>query len=108
VPIYDFVCDRCGPFEHRRDPASAGAPLRCGGCGAAARRVYGAPMVRSPGNPFSSATRDVRSRVERAHTGEPVVSYGSPGSGTQVKQAMHELKHGHHHHRPRQPWLIGH
>jgi len=108
VPIYDFACELCGPFEQRRDPVSAGDPLECTGCGAPARRVYGPPMVRSPGNPFASGTREVRSKVERAHTGEPVISYGSPRPGRPVKQAMHDLKPGHHNDGPRQPWLIGH
>ena len=108
VPIYDFVCDACGPFEQWRDSASAGDPLRCSACGASARRVYGAPLVRSPGDPFASASRAVRARVERSHTGEPVVSHGSAQPGRPVQQVVHDARHGHHGHAPRRPWLIGH
>ncbi len=108
MPIYDFLCARCGPFEQRRDPASAGDPVPCPVCEAPARRVYGAPMMRSPGDPFASERREVRARVARSHTGEPAISYGSTPPGRPVKEAIHDLRPGHHRHAPRPPWLLGH
>jgi putative FmdB family regulatory protein len=108
VPVYEYRCGACGPFEERRDHAVAGEPLACPACGASAARAYGAPFVRSPASPFASASRDVRARVERSHTGEPVLSHGGPPPGRAVDQVMHAARHGHHRHAPRQPWLIGH
>jgi putative FmdB family regulatory protein len=107
VPIYQFTCETCGPFERRRDAASAGEPAACETCGTPARRVFAAPMTRAPGDPFASASRDVRARAERSRTGEPMVSHGHTPAGRPAGQVMHEFKHDHHH-ASRRPWLVGH
>ena len=108
MPIYDFMCEDCGPFEQWRDHAAAGEPLACPSCGARARRSYAAPFVRSPAGPFASASREVRARAERSHTGEPVVRESTPG-GRPLESALRPHGHGHaHRHPPPRPWLIGH
>ena len=108
MPVYDYVCETCGAFEARRDHESAGEPLACPACGAPARRTFAAPLVRSPAGPFAAASREVRARVERSHTGEPVISHAQPPLGRPVEKVMHGFKHGHHHHARRRPWLLGH
>jgi putative FmdB family regulatory protein len=112
MPTYDYACSACGPFEIWRDHREAGTPLRCPACGGSADRHFCAPGLRAPGDPFHSASRDVRARAERARTGEPVTSYGAlPGR---------PVSGGHHHggaqhgnargavRAPARPWQVGH
>jgi len=105
MPTYGYACPACGPFERRVDHEEAGQPQGCPGCGEPGLRAYAAPHVRSPAGPFASASNALRSRLERAHTGEPVVSQGPPPG-----REMAALRHGHggHAHGLRQPWAIGH
>jgi len=107
VPIYEYRCTACGPFEARRDHTRAGEPGTCPSCGTAAPRAFAAPFVRSPAGPFASVSREVRARVERSHTGEPVRSEGALPAGRRFDEVMHGMRHAHHRHAPRQPWLIG-
>lgn len=45
MPLYDYRCDRCGPFEIWHKMAETGAPRACGGCGAIATRIFTAPNI---------------------------------------------------------------
>jgi len=105
MPTYEFACAACGPFEQWVDHERAGQPQGCPACGEPARRAWAAPFVRSPAGPFASVSSAVRSRVERARTGEPVVTRHLPAG-----RDLAALRHGHHAHAhgPRQPWAIGH
>jgi len=47
MPIYEFVCEGCGPFEQRRSFAEAGDPMSCPSCGNEAQRVFSIPNTRS-------------------------------------------------------------
>jgi putative FmdB family regulatory protein len=38
MPLYEYVCDTCGPFAAMRPLASFAAPCDCPDCGAAAPR----------------------------------------------------------------------
>ena len=40
MPIYDFECDRCGPFSSMRPMAQCGDPLACPACGAQSPRAF--------------------------------------------------------------------
>ena len=94
MPLYEYRCAQCGPFDHRRVPEEANAPLPCPRCGAPARRVYTAPATPSRsgprggggaggrgrgvpgrgGGPLAGAGAADRARVDRALSGEPVVT----------------------------------
>jgi putative FmdB family regulatory protein len=39
MPLYDYECERCGPFTALRPMADYDAPLDCPDCGASAPRV---------------------------------------------------------------------
>ncbi len=45
MPMYDYLCDACGPFTAIRPMAEFQAPHQCDGCGAEARRA----MLTAPG-----------------------------------------------------------
>jgi putative FmdB family regulatory protein len=73
MPVYEFECGRCGPFEARRpvsDPAAT-----CPSCAAPGRRVYSTPAVRRMGAPLRRAL----DREERSSGAPEVVSRPGPG-----------------------------
>ena len=47
MPTYAYRCPRCGGFELLRPMAEASAETQCPDCGESARRVFGAPALRS-------------------------------------------------------------
>ena len=40
MPIYEFLCATCGPFEQHRPLAEASAPMACPSCQVEAQRIY--------------------------------------------------------------------
>jgi putative FmdB family regulatory protein len=82
VPLYEFRCADCGPFDLRRGMQDAPAAAPCPSCARPARRVY----TVSGGGPFTGPLRGAdkldRARVDRARSGEPVVT--GPPSGRRL------------------------
>jgi putative FmdB family regulatory protein len=94
VPVYEFVCEDCGPFEQRRSVAEAGDPMACPSCGREARRVYSMPnSARMP-----SALSGAIDRAEKSAY-EPEVMRGPAGR----IGAGQGHRHGHG-----RPWTAGH
>jgi putative FmdB family regulatory protein len=93
MPVYEFLCEGCGPFERRRSFEEAGEPMLCPGCGAAAKRVYSVPgVVKTPANISRALNRAEKS----AHEPEVVRQEHSPGA------------HEHRHRGSGRPWQLGH
>ena len=94
MPIYEFLCDDCGPFEKRRTFAEAGDSTACPSCGEAARRVYSMPATRN----VPVALSDAMHRAEKsAHEPEVVRQpAGEPLPGRRYKPG-HGGHHGHNH-----------
>jgi len=40
MPVYDYLCERCGPFTEMRPMAVSGAPQACPECGEDAPRAF--------------------------------------------------------------------
>ena len=40
MPVYDYLCERCGPFTEMRPMAECDVPQRCPRCGRAAPRAF--------------------------------------------------------------------
>ncbi len=55
MPIYEFLCEECGPFEERRSFEGAGNPAICRECGTTARRVYSIPNFKAMPATLSNA-----------------------------------------------------
>lgn len=94
MPIYEFLCEDCGPFEERRSFAEAGASTACPFCGEAARRVYSMPSTRKMPSALSNAMRRTEKsahepEVVRKHAGDPL-----PGRRYRPSHGGH---HGHDH-----------
>ncbi|MDX2272087.1 MAG: zinc ribbon domain-containing protein [Cyanobacteriota bacterium] len=84
MPLYEFKCNTCGPFDVWRAMAEATLPQDCPECQAPARRVFSAPMLLNAGR-FPKPKGDseprlvqkqaepapVSTRVQSASTGRP-------------------------------------
>ncbi len=47
MPLYEFRCDRCGPFDLMRPLAESEAPATCPTCQESAKRIFSPPMLLS-------------------------------------------------------------
>jgi putative FmdB family regulatory protein len=75
MPIYDFACEGCGPFEQWRSFAEAGEPMMCPSCGEEVRRIYSMPNTRRMPAALSSAmNRAEKSAHEPEVIRHPAVS----------------------------------
>jgi putative FmdB family regulatory protein len=93
VPVYEFLCERCGPFERRRALGEAGDPMPCPACGIEAKRVYSIPHLKTVPTALSNAMK----RAER--------SAHEPELGRRPAASDAEQGHGASHGRP---WTLGH
>jgi putative FmdB family regulatory protein len=83
VPLYEFSCAGCGPFDLRRDLRDApGAAAPCPTCDQVAQRRYRIGAGRPPGGTLRDAGPADRARVERARSGEPMIT--GPPSGRRL------------------------
>lgn len=99
MPLYEFSCSRCGPFEERRSFEDAAAPASCPACATTAARVFGAPWSRRmPALRASVHERNEKSRHEPARMTRAERDRAFGG------QPSH---HGHRH-GPSRPWQVGH
>ncbi len=87
MPIYEFLCEDCGPFEERRPFEEVGNPTVCPECGTAARRVYSMPNLKT----MPAALSNAMNRAEKsAHEPEVV---RRPEGGT-LPGKRHQPSHG--------------
>lgn len=92
MPIYEFLCEECGPFEERRSFEEANSVAICPGCGTTARRVYSMPNLKTTPAALSNAMN----RAEKsAH--EPEVAR-RPEGGTWPGKRYLPSHRGHHGH----------
>ncbi|MDO9407826.1 zinc ribbon domain-containing protein [Patulibacter sp.] len=96
MPLYDFRCATCGPFEERRSIAESSGTATCVACGADAVRVYRSPAI--GGQRSATGLADA---VDDRSRHDPARVVGVPGHGSGG--------HGHgHDHGPSRPWQIAH
>jgi putative FmdB family regulatory protein len=82
VPLYEFRCPHCGPFDLRHDMHAATTAAVCPSCDGSARRVYSVAEFRPGSGPLRGAGKADRARVDRALGGEPLVT--GPPSGRRL------------------------
>jgi putative FmdB family regulatory protein len=82
VPLYEFRCPDCGPFDLRCDMQDAAGTAPCPSCTKPARRRYSVGVGGPPGGVLRDAGRSDRARVDRARSGEPMVT--GPPSGRRL------------------------
>jgi len=74
VPLYQFRCRSCGPFDLGQAMQNASNVASCPSCSQTARRIYSSPAIRLEKRPLRDATRADRQRLDRARSGEPVIT----------------------------------
>ena len=82
MPLYEFRCPDCGPFDLRSDMADAAATAPCPACSRPAARRYSVGAGRPPAGALRDAGRADRARADRARSGEPIVT--GPPSGRRL------------------------
>ena len=90
MPLYEFRCPDCGPFDLRCAMQDAAATATCPSCTQPARRSYDVGVGRRLAGPLRDAGRADRARADRARSGEPVLT--GPPSGRRLPPAA-----GHRH-----------
>ena len=106
MPIYDYLCPQCGPFEERRPMSESKSAATCAICSVPAPRVPAAPRLNLM--PYNNRIAEMRNE-KSAH--EPGVVHRMAGHDVHG----HHGKHQHHVHAgghakrasPR-PWMLGH
>lgn len=80
MPVYEYRCPACGPFDLRRALEQATDPAPCPTCSTAARRAYTPPGTRSRRGPVAGAGAADRALLDRARSGEPTVTSAPAGA----------------------------
>lgn len=94
MPVYEFLCQSCGPFEERRSFEGSEEPMPCPECGNEARRVYSMPSTRRiPTGLYKAMDRSEKSASEPEVVSRPAGRQSAPG--------QHKHSHG-------RPWSLGH
>ena len=107
MPLYDFECAACGPFEAFLPSSERNLPRACPACSQPMQRLISAPRLQS----MNSHQRKAHETNERsAH--EPKVSQGhsccSSGSCQHKPRADGQPPALKQQSGPRRPWMISH
>ena len=107
MPIYDYLCPSCGPFEARRAMRESDQDALCASCSMPAPRVVSAPRL----NLMSSNNRYAEIRNEKSAHEPDVVHRMAPNGHSHGHTHAHSHRHEHSHakkHAPKRPWMLGH
>ena len=107
MPIYDYLCQACGPFEERRPMSESKDSAICAICRVPAPRMPAAPRL----NLMSSNNRIAETRNEKsAHEPDVVHRMAAHDSHARGQQHHHVHPPGRPHaQRPSpRPWMLGH
>lgn len=89
MPLYEYRCAYCGPFEQHRRFDQANLPLECPGCHAPAARAFTVSADRTPRGPLAHANTTDRSRADRSRTGEPTIGPRPTGQRLPTRRHQH-------------------
>ncbi len=112
MPVYDYLCERCGPFTEMRPMAECDAPNDCPRCGSAAPRAFlTAPYfsAMSAERRLAHATNE-RSAHAPATLSQMKKTHG-PGCGCCGGKSMRRNKRGKNGAKSfpsSRPWMISH
>ena len=79
MPVYEFRCPACGPFDLHRSMQQDTDAAACPTCTRVAPRSYAGGGTVGLTGPLRGAGRADRARVDRARSGEPRVTAGPAG-----------------------------
>ncbi len=83
MPLYEYQCDTCGPFEQWHTLSEVGKPVTCSTCeGESTRRIYSPPSVMLNSSLRLKAENSEPTLVSRSKDREPTPRrYQSHGHG---------------------------
>jgi putative FmdB family regulatory protein len=82
MPLYEFWCESCGPFEERRPFSRATYDTSCPACQGPATRVITPPNLRR----LQPPVRHALEREEKSRHEPEVVRRATPGAGRQRRR----------------------
>lgn len=112
MPVYDYLCDRCGPFTDMRPMAECDLPHKCPECGSEAPRAF----LTAPYFATMSADRRLAYATNERSASAPKTLSGHDGScsccsgrSMRYKKNGRDAKNGAAKSFPsRRPWMISH
>lgn len=117
MPVYDYLCEGCGPFTDMRPMAESSSPHECPGCGKAAPRAF----LRAPFFSTMSADRRLAHTTNERSASSPQAlsklkgAHGSSCSCCSGKSLRYEKRGkgsagrgGAKGFPSRRPWMISH
>ncbi|MBT4627156.1 MAG: zinc ribbon domain-containing protein [Rhodospirillales bacterium] len=108
MPLYNYVCNDCGPFEEWQSMSQSAEPNTCTNCGEQSGRDVSTPALAL----MSPITRTAHFRNEKSASNPEVVNKpknvkAEEGHGKSKGHTHHNHAHSHGH-GPSRPWMIGH
>ena len=88
MPLYDYDCDGCGPFETRASMRDYQQPMACPSCGKESPRMIALPNV-----PRTSGATRLAHQLNERSADSPRVARREPA------EPGHGARAEHHHHR---------
>jgi len=120
MPLYDYVCARCGPFREWRGMDAFAAPSKCPDCGRKSGRAMASPVLGMDWRQKKAHAINEKSahepRVVHRKRGDPMV-HDVHSDLKDAGRAHRGHKHGHGHshggrrgklERSRHPWAVRH
>jgi putative FmdB family regulatory protein len=109
MPVYEYLCDCCGPFTQMRPMAEYELPSECPDCASAAPRVILTPSR------FSTLAADVRAAhaanersANAPHSSSSLRQAHGPKCGCCTGRMVKKGKSGAKSFPTRRPWMISH
>ncbi len=106
MPLYEFMCDNCGPFTELRPMSECDLAVECPDCNAKAPRMMSAPRLAiMEKNNRIAWERNERSAHEpkRMHKGGDHHGHDHKGKHSHAHYPAHKHNHG-----GGRPWMLGH
>ncbi|CAL8900536.1 hypothetical protein KVA01_22390 [Kocuria varians] len=93
MPVYEFRCEACGPFDAHHAMAQVPRSERCPACGADARRVFSAVGLSRANSPRARAVDAAARTAEAPDVVRSVPRQGgAPRTSTGVSRDPRHLK----------------
>jgi putative FmdB family regulatory protein len=111
MPVYDYLCARCGPFTEMRPMAECDLPHKCPECGKKAPRAFlTAPYLAtmSVGRRLAQATNEKSASAPKAFSSHGGGCNCCSGSSMRYKKNGGESRAGAKGFPSRRPWMISH
>lgn len=111
MPVYDYLCDDCGPFTVMRPMAECDEPHDCPDCGGIAPRAFiTAPYFASmdAGRRHAFATNERSAHAPRSTSKSGHGAGCSCCSGTSSMRYTRKHKDGSKSFPSKRPWMISH